>query len=84
MENEGGGDEKIIAVPSSKLTTRYEKIRKYTDLPNISVSQIEHFFSHYKDLEPGKWAKISHWGDLAEAQRLIMQAIDNAKRKTSP
>ena len=71
-------------MPSSKLTTRYEKIGNYTDLPNISVSQIEHFFSHYKDLEPGKWAKISHWGDLAEAQRLIMQAVDNAKRKTSP
>jgi inorganic pyrophosphatase len=83
MEDEGGGDEKIIAVPSSKLTTRYEKIRNYTDLPSITMSQIEHFFSHYKDLEPGKWAKIDHWGDLAEAQRLIMQAVDNAKRKTS-
>ena len=84
MEDEGGGDEKIIAVPSSKLTARYEKIRNYTDLPNISVSQIEHFFLHYKDLEPGKWVKISHWGDLGEAQSLIMQAVDNAKRKTSP
>ena len=47
------------------------------------MSQIEHFFLHYKDLEPGKWVKINHWGDLAEAERLIMQAVDNAKRKTS-
>ena len=75
MEDEGGGDEKIVAVPSRKLTKRYDKIENYSDLPEISVQQIEHFFSHYKDLEPGKWAKIGHWGDAAEAQKLILQAI---------
>jgi inorganic pyrophosphatase len=75
MEDEGGGDEKIVAVPSRKLTKRYDKIENYSDLPEISVQQIEHFFSHYKDLEPGKWAKIEHWGDAAEAKKLILQAI---------
>lgn len=78
MEDEGGGDEKVIAVPSRKLTKRYDKIENYSDLPEISVQQIEHFFSHYKDLEPGKWAKIGHWGDAAEAQKLILQAIARA------
>lgn len=78
MEDEGGGDEKIVAVPSRKLTKRYDKIENYSDLPEISVQQIEHFFSHYKDLEPGKWAKIGHWGDAAEAQKLILQAIARA------
>jgi inorganic pyrophosphatase len=78
MEDEGGGDEKIVAVPSRKLTKRYDKIENYSDLPEISVQQIEHFFSHYKDLEPGKWAKIEHWGDAAEAQKFNLQAIARA------
>jgi inorganic pyrophosphatase len=79
MEDDGGGDEKIIAVPSSKLTKRYEKVRSYTDLPEITWKQIEHFFLHYKDLEPGKWVKLSGWGDAREAERLILEAIERAK-----
>lgn len=80
MEDEGGGDEKIIAVPSLKVSRRYEKINDYSDMPPISLQQIEHFFTHYKDLEPGKWAKIDHWGDAAEAKKLIERAIANAKK----
>src|SRR5882724_5054721 len=63
MEDEAGGDEKIIAVPSSKLTKRYEKVKNYNDLPDITLQQIQHFFEHYKDLEPGKWVKVLRWGD---------------------
>ncbi len=81
MQDEGGGDEKILAVPSSKVTRRYDKIANYSDLPAISLEQIEHFFAHYKDLEPGKWVKIDHWGDRAEAEQLIGEAIARAKRK---
>jgi len=81
MEDECGGDEKVIAVPHSKLTTRYDKIANYSDLPAITTMQIEHFFSHYKDLEPGKWAKIGHWGDAAEAHHLINEAIGRAQSK---
>lgn len=80
MNDESGGDEKIIAVPSRKLTRRYDKISNYSDLPGISLEQIEHFFGHYKDLEPNKWVKIDHWGDAQEAQSLILQAIDRAKQ----
>jgi inorganic pyrophosphatase len=83
MEDEGGGDEKIIAVPSSKLTKRYDNIENYSDLPEISAKQIEHFFAHYKDLEPGKWAKIEHWGDAAEAHKFIEQAIVRAKENAA-
>jgi inorganic pyrophosphatase len=79
MTDEAGGDEKIIAVPVPKLTKRYENVFNYTDLPEITWRQIEHFFSHYKDLEPGKWVKFSGWGDAAEAKRLIVEAIDRAK-----
>ncbi|ORE92955.1 inorganic diphosphatase [Acuticoccus yangtzensis] len=79
MEDDGGMDEKIIAVPITKLTRRYEKLMSYTDLPSISLEQIQHFFEHYKDLEPGKWVKIHGWGDVDEAKTLIVEAIERAK-----
>jgi inorganic pyrophosphatase len=81
MEDDGGGDEKIIAVPSPKLTQRYVNVHNYTDLPTITLEQIRHFFEHYKDLEPGKWVKVQGWGDAAEAKALVMQAIARAKHK---
>ncbi len=79
MEDDGGIDEKIIAVPSTKLTRRYEKVINYSDLPQITLDQIKHFFEHYKDLEPGKWVKITGWGDAAEAKQLIQEAVERAK-----
>jgi len=81
MEDEGGGDEKIIAVPVPKLTKRYENVHNYTDLPKITLDQIQHFFEHYKDLEPGKWVKLLGWGDVDEAKQLITEAIERAKTK---
>ncbi len=81
MEDNSGKDEKIIAVPSPKLTMRYDKVKDYTDLPEITVKQIEHFFEHYKDLEPGKWVKIFGWGDSKEAGALILEAIERAKKE---
>ena len=80
MEDEGGGDEKIIAVPVPKLTKRYENVHNYTDLPQITLAQIQHFFEHYKDLEPGKWVKLTGWGDAARAKELIVEAIERAKK----
>ena len=80
MEDDGGGDEKLLAVPSSKLTRRYESIENHTDLPEITRQQIEHFFAHYKDLEPDKWVKISHWGEAAEARHLLIDAIERANK----
>ena len=64
MKDDQGPDEKIIAVPTGRLTRRYEGIEKYSDLPEITIKQIEHFFSHYKDLEPDKWVEIDQ---VAEA-----------------
>lgn len=80
MEDNAGQDEKIIAVPSAHLTQRYEGIHNYCDLPDITLRQIEHFFAHYKDLEPGKWVEISRWGDAAEAKKLILEGIARAKK----
>jgi inorganic pyrophosphatase len=81
MMDESGGDEKIIAVPSPKLTQRYKNVHNYTDLPAITLEQIQHFFEHYKDLEPGKWVKMQGWGDAAEAKVLILAAIERARSK---
>ncbi len=80
MADESGGDEKIIAVPSPKLTQRYVNVRNYTDLPQITLDQIRHFFEHYKDLEPGKWVKVLGWGDAAEAKGLVIDAIERARQ----
>ena len=81
MEDDGGGDEKVIAVPSSKITQRYDRVINHTDLPDITIRQIQHFFEHYKDLEPGKWVKIKHWGDAEEARRFIREAIAREQAK---
>jgi inorganic pyrophosphatase len=79
MQDESGGDEKILAVPVSRLTRRYEQVADYTQLPEITVKQIEHFFAHYKDLEDRKWVKVLGWGDVAQAKALITEGIARAK-----
>jgi inorganic pyrophosphatase len=79
MQDEAGGDEKIIAVPATRLTRRYEKVHSYTDLPEITLKQIEHFFQHYKDLESSKWVKVLGYGDAEEAKGLIRDAIERAR-----
>jgi inorganic pyrophosphatase len=80
MQDEAGGDEKVLAVPVPKLTKRYEHVKEYTDLPVITLQQVQHFFEHYKDLEPGKWVKVLGWGDAAEARKLIGEAIERARK----
>jgi len=79
MEDEAGGDEKILAVPAAKLTRRYENVHNYTDLPAITLDQIQHFFERYKDLEPGKWVKVVRWGTAEEARKLILEGVERAK-----
>jgi inorganic pyrophosphatase len=81
MEDNAGEDEKIIAVPSAKITARYAGVEEIADMPEITIQQIEHFFSHYKDLEPGKWVKIKRWGDKADAHRMILDGIKRAAAK---
>ncbi len=80
MQDEAGGDEKIIAVPVPRLTRRYENVLNYKQLPEITLQQIEHFFAHYKDLEGGKWVKVMGWGDADEAEQMIMDSIARAQK----
>lgn len=79
MEDQAGEDEKVVAVPSPEITLRYANVHEVADLPEITRRQVEHFFSHYKDLEPGKWVKVGGWHDAARARRMIEEAIDRAK-----
>jgi len=83
MQDEAGGDEKIIAVPVPRLTRRYESVMNYTDLPDITLQQVQHFFEHYKDLESSKWVKVAGWGDADAAKELIVEAMARAKSAAS-
>lgn len=80
MEDEGGMDEKIIAVPTDKLHPYHADVLNYDDLREINRQAIEHFFTHYKDLEKGKWVKTQRWGDAAEARQMILEGIERAKK----
>lgn len=79
MEDESGMDEKIIAVPHRKLSSYYNDVENYTDLPKIWIDQISHFFAHYKDLEYGKWAKVNEIEDSTRAKLVIEESIERYK-----
>src|SRR6478735_2439443 len=76
-----GGDEKLICVPIDTTFPYYADVGERQDLPSIVLQQIEHFFTHYKDLEPDKWVRVGKWGDAADARRILIEAIDRAKEK---
>ncbi|XYK79082.1 MAG: inorganic diphosphatase [Labrenzia sp.] len=83
MEDESGQDEKIIAVPSHKITKRYDGVSDITDLPQITIDQVKHFFEHYKDLEPGKWVKVTGIEGAEAAKRMIVESIERAKTEAA-
>jgi len=80
MEDDGGVDEKIVAVPAPHVHPYHDDVEDYTDIPKINLDQIEHFFTHYKDLEKGKWSKVLGWGDAAKAKELILEGIERANQ----
>ncbi len=80
MEDDGGVDEKILAVPVAKLHPFYNDVTDYTQLPAILTEQILHFFQHYKDLEKGKWVKILGWKDQHVAAEIISEAVERYKQ----
>ena len=79
MEDDKGGDEKLVCVPVDATFPYYREVAGHEDLPPIVTQQIEHFFQHYKDLEPGKWVRILGWGDAAKAREIINAAIERGK-----
>ncbi len=80
MEDDGGLDAKVVAVPVSKLTPLYDKVQSTEDLPELLMKQTVHFFEHYKDLEPGKWVKVQGWGTVEEARQEIVNGLAAAQK----
>ncbi|MFY9478723.1 MAG: inorganic diphosphatase [Aquabacterium sp.] len=80
MEDEAGGDSKLVAVPTEKLCPMYKKIQALEDLPELLLSQIKHFFEHYKDLEPGKWVKVVGWAGSDEAKEEVRSGLEAVKK----
>jgi inorganic pyrophosphatase len=80
MSDEAGGDTKLLAVPIDKLTPLYRAIETARDLPEMTLSQITHFFAHYKDLEPGKWVKVEGWGSPEDAKKEIRDGVKRFKK----
>ena len=81
LEDEAGGDEKLVCVPDTKTFPYYTNEREKDDLPDIVFAQIEHFFTHYKDLEPEKWVRVGSWGDAEAARQIVMKSIELAKQQ---
>jgi inorganic pyrophosphatase len=79
LEDEHGGDEKLLTVPVDTTFPYYERVGERGDLPTIVMEQIEHFFTHYKDLEKEKWVRVGAWGDAEAARRILQEAIDRAR-----
>ena len=80
MSDEAGQDAKVIAVPHDKLTVLYKNVKEYTDLPELLLKQIQHFFENYKDLEPGKWVKVDSWEGADAARAAITKAAAAYKK----
>lgn len=75
MEDQAGGDEKIICLPSNKTDPFYENVSYIEQLPEILRAKIEYFFRHYKDLQPNSWSKVEGWADRETADKIIMESI---------
>jgi len=79
MEDEEGPDSKVIAVPTEKIDPRYGVYSDIKELPQLILDQVRHFFEHYKELEKGKWVKVTGWQDSAVAKKKITEAIERYK-----
>jgi inorganic pyrophosphatase len=83
MHDEAGGDSKLLAVPIDKCLPWYKHWRRPEDIATERLEQIRHFFEHYKDLEPGKWVKVTGWAGPDEARAEILAAVE-AYQRASP
>jgi inorganic pyrophosphatase len=75
MDDEAGGDAKLLAVPADSICPLYTHWKSIEDVPEIRLKQIQHFFEHYKDLEAGKWVKVIGWAGLKQAHKEIVDGI---------
>ncbi len=82
MDDEAGGDAKLLAVPIDKIYPPYRDIKKPEDLPSEELARIQHFFEHYKDLENGKWVKVKGWDGVDAAMKEIRDSVDRYAKQS--
>ncbi len=75
MDDEAGGDAKLLAVPIDKILSIYSHWKKPEDLNPLRLKTIQHFFEHYKDLEEGKWVSVKGWEGPAAAIAEVRKGI---------
>ena len=73
MTDEAGVDAKLVAVPHDKLTKVYKDVNDISDLPQLTLDRIKHFFENYKGLEEGKWVKVESWEGAEAAKAVIVE-----------
>ena len=83
MEDEAGGDAKLLAVPGNKISQLYHHVTDYSDLPRAQLDEIAHFFEQYKSLEPSKWARVDHWSDADEARATVTASVERFEKADS-
>ena len=79
MEDESGMDEKLLAVPISKIDPQFDGVKSLQDLPQITLDRIKNFFETYKALEPNKWVKVKDYRDISQAEKILRKAVENYK-----
>lgn len=79
-DDESGGDPKLICVPHKKLDRRYENVKDLSDVDDLFKAQLEQFYANYKNLEEGKWVKVSGWGGAAEAKKIITEGVERLNK----
>ena len=75
MSDEAGSDEKILAVPVTKVFNGYAHVEDIDQVSPHWLERIGHFFEHYKDLEKEKWVRLAGWGNTQEAKQILSEAI---------
>jgi inorganic pyrophosphatase len=80
MEDESGIDEKLLAVPTSKIDPTFNEIKDLEDIPAHTLAKIKNFFETYKMLEPNKWVKVKEFQNKAAATKILQDAIENVKK----
>ena len=80
MEDDGGKDDKIICVPSTKVCSIYKDVKDISDISEVTIKEIEFFFSRYKDIQDGKWTKVDGIGNCEEAKKIILSSIQSFRK----
>lgn len=75
MTDEAGEDSKVLAIPIEKVCAEYSHIKSLSDISQVMLDRIVHFFERYKELEPNKWVKVTGWEDRVAAEKEIVAGV---------